>query len=599
MATKNEVYLLKYGGPLFLVRAAGAFLAAFLSLALFQDGVNPVYAIGLGALLTLLYGKVRSLRQKRRLTVISVIFSLLLGCALFFGTKMNIVTGEFFAIAKLDFLLLAALCFAVFPAVFLLLEYLSGPAALPSVPFDLTDKKKQRRFALCAAGFIFLCYLFTYLCYFPAISSYDSWVVLAQATDGAALNNWHPFIYTLLMRLFTGHSLWSLQTGVALFAFAQMLFMVVSAGYTVYWLLKKQAHPVLAALAALYYALPPLFAAFSISLWKDIPFAAAALLYALCLYDLMESKGRTIRSFTGIVRYVLLTFFTGMLRHNGFYVVLVISAVLFITFLVKQKRESLRILPVILLAAALVPIVNQTAYALGVEKGASSEAMSIPAQQIARTYVQGGNITAEQQEELTRYFDLDMLQKYDPFLADPAKNSINREYFDANQGGFIKLWLSLMGSNLKEYVRAYLLQTHGYWHPGDKPEIIVSPTANQLATMDIEKHDLLGRGTVVQVFENITQPYDFVSIGTLVWIMLFCAALLLVRKQWDRLIALLPALGIWGTMLVAAPLSCSHRYMYALLLAMPLIVFLIFDKSKKTSGNTPSKQKQKKKARRV
>lgn len=588
MTRKNDSSLPFGGGPLFFVRALCAFLIAFLALALFQDGVNPVYAIALGALLTVLYGKLRFCREKRRLAVVSGIFSFLFSCSLFLGTKIDSTTGECFAYTKFDLLYLPALCLALFPCVFLLLEYLSGSGSLPFAASRLFDEKRPHRFALIAAGLIFLCYLFTYLCYFPAVSTYDTWVVLAQASHITPLSDWHPFLYTLLMRVFTGHSLWSLQTGIALFAFLQMLFMALCAGYTVLWMLKKRLHWAFAALTALYFALPPLFATFAISLWKDIPFAAAVLLYSLCLYDLLESKGQTLRTFKGILRYILLTFLTGILRHNGFYIVLVVSAVLLVYFIVKQKKESLRLLPVLLAAVALTPIVNQTAYALGVEKGPSSEAMSIPAQQIARIYVSGGNITPEQREQLVLYFDLDMLREYDPFLADPAKNSMDKEYFDANKGGFLKLWFSLMGSNPETYVQAYLLQTHGYWHIGDKPESIVFPTANELSEVGIEKKNLLGRGALIQFWESTTQPYDFISIGTLVWVMLLCVAVLLIRKQYTRLITLLPVLGVWGTTMIAAPTSCSYRYMYALLLAVPLILFLAAAKSGAVSDDTSS-----------
>lgn len=595
MTAKNEVSSLNSGGPRFLLRAACAFVLAFLTLLLFEDGFNPVYLIALGALLTYLYGRLQGLRQKTRLTAVSGVFSLLLGFALYFGTKLDTVTGNVKNFIKLDLLSLPALFLTIFPCAFLLLEYLAKPPRLPSFPVDLSDSKRQRRFALGAAGLILLCYLFTWLTYFPAISTYDSWVVAAQSAGITPLNDWHPFLYTLLMRVFTGHSLWSLQTGVALFSLFQMLFMALSAGYTVFWLLKKGASPIFTALAALYYALPPVFAAFSMSLWKDVPFAAAVLLYSLCLYDLMESKGKLLRTVRGCLRYAALVFLTGMLRHNGFYVVLVITVILLLYFLFKQKKESLRLLPVLLVAAALVPVTNQVAYALGVEQGPSSEAMSIPAQQIARTYAKHGDITPEQLEELALYFDLGMLREYDPFLADPAKNSMDKEYYDAHKGGFLRLWLSLMGNNLEIYVQAYLLQTHGYWHPGDKPEAILSPTANELREMGVQKYDLLGRGAVVQIWENMTQPYDFISIGTLVWVMLFCAALLLIRKRPGHLIALLPVLGVWGTTMIAAPLSNSYRYMYALLLTIPLVLFLIFDTGKSGTQDSPEKRNTKSK----
>lgn len=562
-------------GP-FLLCAMGAFAATYFSIFVVAGHVNPVYALLLGSLLAMGYRHVHGLKEKRRQAVCAAAFSACLACALLLGSKVNLARSTFGQLLKRDILFFAALCFTVFPAAFLLLEYFCAPGrhSLRQV----MENKRRRQLSAGSAALIFLFYLFTYFCYFPAISTFDSWAVLVQATGKGALSNWHPILYTMLVRLFTGHGLWSLQTGVALFSLAQMLFMAMAAGYVIHWLLKKRLHPLFAVVAALYYALPPVFAAFSMTVWKDVPFAAVAVLYILCLHDLLESGGRLLRTPMGILRYVLLVFFTGMLRHNGYYVVLVITAVLLIYFAVKMKKQSLRLLPVFLLALALIPLANQIAYSAGVKKSPDSEALSIPVQQIARTVVQGGNITPMQREQLALYFDLAELENYNPFLADPAKNSIRQDYFQANKSGFFRLWLSLLPGNFYEYIRAYLLQTHGYWHPGDKPDALLDPTANAFSKLGIEKRPLLEQDPLTQTLKHTQLPYDFLSIGTMVWLMLFCALVLLARRHYTGLISLLPVLGVWGTIMVATPTACSFRYIYVLSLALPVILFIALAK---------------------
>ena len=552
-----------------LIAAAVSFPMAYLLVMYFSNGINPIYVLAVTAALTFLYGKLKGLKTKGRNTVCAAVFSFALSAAIFIGDRLNLKSGVCEPILKRHILYLSAIFFAVFPAVFLLLEYIGDDKQF-SIMLP-TGKKKRIYISLAAAALITGFYLFAYLCHFPSISTYDSWAVLRQITGEIPYSNWHPIIYTLALRLFTGHSLWSLQTGAALFSLCQMLFMALSAGYTVNWMLKKNLHPAFAGIAALYYAIPPLFAAFSMTVWKDVPFGAVAVLYMLAVYDLLETKGEMLHSVKGILRFTLLSYFTGMLRHNGYYVIIVMTIILLTVYIIKQKRQCLRIVPFLILPVVLVMLSNSFSLRLGVEEAFSSEAFSIPAQQIARTVVSGGEITPQQKEELELFFDMDKLNEYNPFLADPAKNSIKQGYFNANKGGFIKLWISLMPKNAGSYVSAYLLQTHGYWHPGDKSETMLDPSANAFSNFGIEKHRII---EVDGVNAGAVRPYDFISIGLMVWIILFCGVSLIHRKQYMKLAAVLPIIGIWGTIMLATPTDCSFRYVYALPLALPVIIFI-------------------------
>ena len=516
-----------------------------------------------------------------RFSLLAGVFSLLFACAAYAGSLLDLEEKIVRPGGAFSPLHLLGIFGVVFPLIFLLLDFVcikcpgKRPERADPRENHLPSARHPRWIPWAAGGLILLCYSFTYLMYFPAATTFDSWTCLLQAMGRSTMNDWHPFLYTLALRLFTGHALWEVSTGVALFAFAQMLWMAACGGYCVGWLDRRGARRAFSLLTALYFALTPLFAIFSITLWKDIPFAGAALLYSLCLFDLAASNGALLCRFSGVLRYVLLAFLTGMLRHNGYYVVLAITLILPVYFLVTRKPHGLRIAGVLLVSAALIPAANHMAYAAGVERAPSTEAFSIPLQQVAAVYREG-KISPAELPSMERLFDLETLETYDPILADPAKNSIRQGYFDEHKGEFLKLWLSLGRKNPRLYGNAYLLQTHGYWHIGDRVAYIIDPSANRFEEIGVQKQSLLQRNALTNFLTSRMYPCDLPSLGGMVWTMLLGALILLAKKQYPRLMGFLPALGVWGTLLVASPLSNSMRYLYLLPLVLPVLVFSAF-----------------------
>ena len=99
-----------------------------------------------------------------------------------------------------------------------------------------------------------------------------------------------------------------------------------------------------------------MFADFSFTLWKDVPFAAAVLLYTLYTWDVVESRGEKLQSFKGAAGYVLVSFLMGIFRHNGYYVLILSTVVLLVCFRKKLRRT----LPALLCGALLVPCLLYT-----------------------------------------------------------------------------------------------------------------------------------------------------------------------------------------------------------------------------------------------
>jgi hypothetical protein len=134
---------------------------------------------------------------------------------------------------------------------------------------------------------------------------------------------------------------------------------------------------------------------------------------------------------------------------------------------------------------------------------------------------------------------------------------------------FFQLWAQLLPPNRKEYCKAYMTQTLGYWMPGVHCWIVL-PLANEGEKIGVHQINLLQEytGDIWYRWEN---RYRFISIGTMVWSAVFLAGLTLIKRRPSDLIALLPLFLLWLTIMAATPVHCEFRYLFALPLSLPFI----------------------------
>ncbi len=558
-----------------IISSAISLLSGFFGAEFFTGTFNGFICMTASVFLFLLLSRVDF--KSRRLCSVSFIFAAVFSAVMVAGRKIIVETKDFRAFSPIDALYLLVLFLAFSIISYYLFAFLSKADFMLNVG---ANRKSLWKVWLISFGVVFVCWLIMYLMYFPGASTVDSLAVIKQSAGiSKAWSNWHPVIYTAIAKVIIdiGSAIGGLTFGVGLFTFIQMTFVAAVVSYSAAWLYRRGARLLWVITVTLFFALTPVFGALSITLWKDIPFAAVALVFSLYLLDIIESNGEKLRSIPGIAKYILLAFFTSTLRHNGFYVVVLITLILIIWAIVKHRKQSVRFIAVALAAVILVPVANNLFYLAGVQKAPLSESLSVPAQQMARTFLYSEKLTDEQSAEMEKFFDTEKLKAYDPFLADPAKNSINQEHFSENSVDFLKLWAGMLPGNFAEYVRAYLMLTYGYWHPGEKTAII-DPMANSLSEIDIEKTNYIEKLTGLSLSDFDIEFFDFISIGTMIWIMLFLACLLIIKKQYVRLWVFLPVLGVWLTQLLATPLYCGFRYILLLPLMLPVLIYAALEK---------------------
>ena len=426
-----------------------------------------------------------------------------------------------------------------------------------------------------AVALIDLAYLF--FARYPGILTTDSYSTIAQILTGD-YNNTMPFWHTMLVQLFVkaGLALFgNMNAAVALFHAFQILFLATAFGYAVVTL--YQIGVPLPWLAAVFgvYALLPYNIVYSITLWKDIPFGASALLMATALYRLLGGVGKSRKGNMAVLVLGALGF--SLLRTNGWAAMLVTT--LLLALLLRRQHRRLVMLLLVLLIVTWV-MINPLLAALDVAKTDMVEVFAVPMQQIARVVANHRPLTREQTQLLSQIFDLEkMAQLYDPLTVDPVKFETFQydqvDYIRQHAGAYWKLYFTLGARYPGDYLKAWIDETKGYWNGGyffwiytvqmgEKPVMGILHTGgdNLIARLYAAWFRFAEKPTVLQ---------PLYSIGLRVWALVACCVVNVLKKRREWLIAvpvLVLLVGLW----LATPVYSEFRYAYPLILTMPLVL---------------------------
>ena len=531
----------------------------------------------------------------KKLMLLSAAYSVLLAASFAVGSKINTTEktmGSFGAEDAGNFAVLAVFFFFLVSCVMdFTVKHTAGMAA----------KKWSRRayivFWAVSSATLFLCWLPALLIYYPGNISGDSVACIIRAIGKAQLSNQQPVCYILLMRpfLLAGMHIKDLNFGIACFLLFQAAVMAAAVGYAL-CRLKKAAAPFLAVLAAgVYFIVYPVFAMYSVTLWKDILFSVFLLLYSIDIYCLVESGGKISRG--AFIRFIVLSLIICFLRNNGFFIVAVVLVVVLIVY----RKYFRRFAPAFFVLLVCVPIIQGPVYlACGVQKSPFAESVAIPLQQVARVVKKDGYITGGQRAFLNRLLNEDEMKKaYRPLTADGIKfdKDFDSEFLETHKPEFFKTWVGMLAPNFKEYVKAYCLETVGFWHVGTNNWVLFYGAADirDARVNHIVSHDLLSKAGGPDMQKCISYYYkswlekpllsDSLNIGFLFWAAVLSALALAVKKGNKYLLPYLPLLVLWATLMIATPTFCEYRYMFAFALFLPFGIIIPFICSKPACKN--------------
>lgn len=451
---------------------------------------------------------------------------------------------------------------------------------LERLPFAVTKREKKFPGILFLAVFgtiacIDLLYLFFDA--YPGILTTDSVTTIQQLMGDSAYNNTMPFWHTLTVRLFVkpGLALFGdMNAAVACFHVAQILFMVACFAYVIMTLYQVNVPVWFLIGVYLVYAVQPHNIVYSVTLWKDIPFAGAAVLLITALYRLLKGIGRS-----RTVNYIVLVLGAlgfSLWRTNGWYAFL--ATVPIMLFLLGKREKKLILLMTLVLAFSWT-LINPVLTLLGVRETNLVEAFAVPMQQVARVVSEGRELTEAENELLGEIFWMDKVPElYDPLTVDPIKFETFRydqvPHILENSKEYLKFYLALGLRYPGDYLKAWVDETKGYWNGGYFFWIYTKQMDDNSYGIANTVEENLIQKLFAAAFRYLEKPaflQPLVSIGLHIWALVTCTLVNAVKKREEFLLGI-PLLVLVAGLWLGTPVYSEFRYAYPVILSMPLIL---------------------------
>ena len=499
-------------------------------------------------------------------------FSLIFSTLAVIGTKIDIESRKFSEFRATDILRLV-LFFVICSICINGVLYLIENRKILSKIFDQQNysRKKIIIFMLGIAA-VYLLYLVVYA---PGIVAGDSLSSIRQIREGF-LENHHPVFYTCFIGLClkVGEFIKDSNTGILLYCFFQIAVCSWTYASFLMWLKKKGVRKLIIILVFLYFVLYPVFAIYSITLWKDPMFSCALLWMIMMLYDFCQSQEYI--AWKKLLMFGLTGILIGLLRNNGIYIFIFVFAGMICGLKKNRKRIMAVIVPSILILYCITgPFYENILHA----KPRFVESVGIPLQQMARVVAEDGEMNKEDEEFLFSLLPEEKWEEYyTPFLVDPIKwaPEFNTKYLNSHKKQFLKTWVSLLEKNLDIYVEQYFMGTTGFWRIG-------AERTNEFVKLEVDENPYgiyedspLGEKLSEEIKDKIETALDKLPMGVYIWLMFFDLLYCVVKRKYKYVTMLLPMLGNWGTLMIATPTAFGLRYIWINVIALPLMLLIPF-----------------------
>ena len=436
---------------------------------------------------------------------------------------------------------------------------------------------------------IFLAYIPYLIRSYPAIMSPDSFVQI-NSVENHVLSNLHPFVQTWLFggiynigKLIFGKG----NAAIAFYIIFQMIVTSIVFALYITFLYKKHINKYVILATLAFYAFSPLHAFYSVTLWKDILFGVNFLAMNLIYIKLNHSgfNFKTICLFTATNLAMI------FLRNNGIYILILITP--FLIYFYKNSRKTIALICICIISFYYIftgPIYN----AIGVSKTKSTEAFSIPLQQIARVIALDKKIDNESLNYLNEILDLESVKNnYAPHISDPVKNSVYIEKFDETKVKFLFVWAKLFFEHPQVYIEAYFSQTLGYWYPDTVYHAIGGLNA-ETELYNAYKYGISNTNNlpnyINKLFDMLADkslPFSYIiwSTGLYCYLLFISIAFAIYNRKFigKNIVCYLPLIMLWLTMMVASPVFAELRYIYGIFTCLPLALILPFTKEKESN----------------
>ncbi len=422
--------------------------------------------------------------------------------------------------------------------------------------------------------------LLYFMNWFPALLSKDTYVQIRQALGLDPYSNHHPWLHTMLIKLFMsiGRLIFGGNTaGVALTAVMSLLVSVL----LVCMILKYYQDKVPVKLwwvMAVIFVLEPIHCIYSVTIWKDVLFAYSMLAFCFLLMVMDEEckRYKKVKRFLWPL-YIIVSFFFCFSRTNGLY-----AWIFTLPFLLWHYRKSLKpwLISTIICFILIGGYKGLALPYFQVTEPDTVEALSVPLQQIAFTIRNDGVFSENDMRVINDMVDMEAMgEHYNAHISDPVKNLIrntgHQEYITQNMSDFIRMYISVGLKNPADYIVAFLNQSRGYWYQKMSNYIYYKEGVHEYAgelgitgTSLFPEKIRAGFEAFMDKYCDIWHKLWSLALDTYaVWILFIYS--LIKRKS---CFYFMPVIGVFITLVIATPVNDEFRYAYGIYLVLPLLI---------------------------
>ena len=461
------------------------------------------------------------------------------------------------------------------------------------IQIPVTSTKTVKYVGILTFLFLLICWLPVLLAVYPGFFVYDAqdeWLQVASRT----FNTHHPLVHVLLLggivcavHKVTG----SYNLGIACYTLIQM--MIVAGGFTylLSFMKKRKVSKVVRIVSLFYFAFFPVIVMFTLCSAKDALFTVALLLLLLSLLDMGSNKEAFFASKKKMFFFIASAAAMMLLRKNGVYAFVVMVPILLI-----YHKENLKKAGILIAAAFLAYfLINGGLTAvLRAESGEKQEMLTVPIQQLARTYK--FNREVFEPEDIAALHEIlpeEALVLYNPKLSDPVKVRFQNNTFSADKSKYVSLWMRIGLKKPLSYINAWLMNSYGFWYPDTVIDVYSGNTVFTFTYGDssyfgyeveepgfrdskIPWLDEAYRKLALEISQEKIPIYSMLySPGGIFWGIVFVFAYVLYRKKYHLVIPYLMVLLTWLTVILGP--TYLPRYVLIFWFGLPLFIAMLLE----------------------
>ena len=403
----------------------------------------------------------------------------------------------------------------------------------------------------------------------------------------------HPLLHVLLLGgiISAGNKLFgSYNAGIACYMIFQMTVLALCFTWVTDFLRKKGAPVWLRVAGTLYFAFFPVIQMYVLCSAKDTLYSAAMLAVILLLVQMAEEREAFFSTKKNVAALAGALCLMALMRHNGLYIlILLIPAMAALAGRKQWMRAALAGLCALILTLGVSAGLKTVFHA---EDSENQEMLTVPIQQLARTWTLSPEVFTEEEEEvLFSFLPREALERYTPKLSDNVKISFNNAAYAQDSSAFWRLWLSIGGKAPASYLNAWLLTSYGFWYPdavldGYQGNTVFTFTYGESSYFGYEtelpgqRHslipwlDALFEKMSLELFQQRVPVLSMLfSPGFLFWVYAAGIVFLLRCGRFRQAAAFLPAGLNWLTVLLG-PTSLV-RYVLIFWFALPVLALVV------------------------